>query len=418
MTDTHDEQPAGGFGRLDDNWATVLPQSGLDARDLLRAVVGMSPLAMVLTDPHQPDFPVVFCNRAFCRLTGYSEEETLGRNCRFLQGPDSDPAAIRVLADAVAAQQEVQVDLWNYRKDGSLFWNTMFVGPVFDRDGTLLYYFGSQIDATARREIDEARARAQRMDTLGSMAAGIAHEVNNLMTVIVGNGERLASRIADPKQMANIARVNWAAHETAKLMQQMLSFAGRQALNVDVVDLNHVLGGLDRLLMQVAASKIMVEISVHKEALLARVDVSQLELALINLVKNASDASPDGTRIVVTTSAREEGGVGIAEVSVIDQGSGMPPEVAAKATEPFFTTKALGKGTGLGLSIVAGFCQQSGGRMLIETKEGEGTTIRLVFPQVILEGSEVGREQWLNTRPHGDARSVICIHDLEIQAKI
>ena len=386
MADTDDEKLTLGAELQEDSKATSPPKRGLGARDLLRAVVSISPLPMVLTDPHEPDFPIIYCNRAFCRLTGYAEEEILGRNCRFLQGPKSDPAGMRLLADAISAQREVQVDLWNYRKDGSLFWNSMFVGPVFDRDDNLLYYFGSQVDATARRQVDEAQAREQRMDTLGSMAAGVAHEVNNLMTVVGGNAERLASSVKDPKQTASINRINWAAHETGKLMQQMLSFAGRQALNAEIVDLNHVLDGLDRLLVQVAASKIRVKINLHNQALPARVDVGQLELALINLVKNASDASPEGTRIIVATSAREEGGENIAEVSVTDAGSGMPPKVAAQATAPFFTPKAPGKGTGLGLSMVTGFCQQSGGRMIIETREGQGTTIRLVFPQVIQDG--------------------------------
>ena len=228
MGGTRDDGPAAASERQQDRWTSFLPESGLGASDILRAVVSISPLSMVLVDPNQPDFPVVFCNRAFCRLTGYSEQETLGRNCRFLQGSETDPAATRALSDALAVQQEAQVDLWNYRKDGSRFWNSMFVGPVFDHDGRLLYYFGSQIDATARREVDEARARVQRMDTLGSMAAGIAHEVNNLMTVVVGSVGRLRSDAVDAKQTERIDRIEWAAHETGKLTQQMLSFARRQ----------------------------------------------------------------------------------------------------------------------------------------------------------------------------------------------
>ena len=336
MNGTGDDAPAQASEHQGSSWATFLPKSGLGASDILRAVVSISPLSMVLVDPYQPDLPVIFCNRAFCRLTGYSEQETLGRNCRFLQGPETEYAAVQVLADALAVQQEAQVELWNYRKDGSRFWNSMFVGPVFDNDGRLLYYFGSQIDATARREVDEAKARVQRMDTLGSMAAGIAHEVNNLMTVVVGSAERLRSNAVDVKQIERINRINWAAHETGKLTRQMLSFARRQGQHADVVDLNEVLGGFDRLLMQVTGRRIAVEVNLHKEILPARVDVGQLELALINLVKNASDASSDGTRIVVATAAREEDGTRIAEVSVTDEGSGMPPEVAAKATEPFF----------------------------------------------------------------------------------
>jgi PAS domain S-box-containing protein len=354
---------------------------GLSARGLLRSVMSVSPLSMVLTDPHQSDCPVIFGNRAFTTLTGFSEEEVLGRNCRFLQGPETDQTAVRVLGDAVAAVGEAQVDLWNYRKDGSRFWNSMFVGPVFDRDGRLLYYFGSQTDASARREVDEARSQAQRMDTLGSMAAGIAHEVNNLMTVIAGNAERLLAVVPEAKQLERLKRIDWAARETGKLTQQMLSFAGKQNLSSEPVDLNDVLRQLDRLLVQVAGSRRRVEVAPQPGPVLARVDVGQLQLALINLVRNASDASAEGGRIVVASSNGIEAGVAVAEVYVRDEGSGMPPAIAAKATEPFFTTKAPGKGTGLGLSVVSGFCQQSGGRMVIDTGEGQGTTVRLVFPK-------------------------------------
>jgi PAS domain S-box-containing protein len=356
-------------------------RDGLSARGLLWSVMSVSPLSMVLTDPHQPDYPVIFVNRAFTTLTGFSEKEALGRNCRFLQGPDTDLAAVRVLGDAVAAVGEAQIDLWNYRKDGSRFWNSMFVGPVIGRDGRLLYYFGSQSDATARREADEARSQAQRMDTLGSMAAGIAHEVNNLMTVIAGNAERLIAVTPEAKQLDRLKRIDWAARETSKLTQQMLSFAGRQKLTSEAVDLNDVLRQLDRLLVQVAASGRRVEVQPQREPVIARVDVGQLQLALINLVRNASDASNDGDRIVVASCSGVEAGAGVAEIYVRDEGSGMPPAIAAKATEPFFTTKAPGKGTGLGLSVVGGFCQQSGGSMVIETAEGQGTMVRLIFPQ-------------------------------------
>jgi len=356
-------------------------RDGLSARGLLRSVMSVSPLAMVLTDPYQPDYPVIFINRAFTSLTGFSAEEVLGRNCRFLQGAETDRAAVLVLRDAVAAMGEAQVDLWNYRKDGSRFWNSMYVGPVMGRDGRLLYYFGSQTDASARREVDEARSRAQRVDTLGSMAAGIAHEVNNLMTVIVGNAERLLADTPEAKQLERLKRIDWAARETGKLTQQMLSFAGKQNLASEEVDLNDVLRQLDRLLVQVAASGRRVEVAPQREPVMARVDVGQLQLALINLVRNASDASADGDRIVVASRNGIESGAAVAEIYVRDEGSGMPPAIAARATEPFFTTKAPGKGTGLGLSVVGGFCQQSGGSMIIDTAEGQGTKVRLVFPQ-------------------------------------
>jgi PAS domain S-box-containing protein len=292
----------------------------LSVGGLLRSVMSVSPLSMVLTDPHRPDYPLIFVNRAFTALTGFSEEEVLGRNCRLLQGPETDRTAVRVLGDAVAVVGEAQVDLWNYRKNGSQFWNSMYVGPIFGRDGRLLYYFGSQTDASVRREVDEARSQAQRMDTLGSLAAGIAHEVNNLMTVIVGNTDRLLAADLEPKQLERLQRIDWAARETGKLTQQMLSFAGKQTLSIEAVDLNEVLRRLDRLLIQVAASGRRVVVAPQDEPVMARIDVGQLQLALINLVRNASDASTDGDQIIVGSRSGIQAEAAVAEIFVRDVG--------------------------------------------------------------------------------------------------
>ena len=357
---------------------------GLDhnARDVLRAIIQMSPLPMVLTDPLLPDDPLVFMNQAFGRLTGYREEDVLGKNCRFLQGARTDPAAARALKEARAADREAQVALWNYRKDGTAFWNLMFIGPVRDENGKILYWFGSQLDATAQLEADEAQARAQRMDTLGSMAAGIAHEFNNLMTIALGNIERMAADPLTVRQIEQLDRVRWAASAASGLTQQMLSFAGRQRLQTAEVDLNQVVRALDRLLSQIRENGSYVEIILNPTLLPASVDVGQLELALINLVWNASDACPPEGKIAVAVRRGQVRDAATVEIVVSDTCSGMPPEIAAHATEPFFTTVEPGKGTGLGLSMVLGFCRQSGGDMLVETDFGNGTSIRMVFPEV------------------------------------
>lgn len=124
---------------------------GLDGRDVFFAAVRLSRLAMAISDPHQPDMPLVFVNEAFEQLTGYPAAESLGRNCRFLQGADTDRATVRRLRDAIAARQEVSVELINYRKDGSSFWNALRVTPVFDAAGRLVYIFGSQVNVTRRK---------------------------------------------------------------------------------------------------------------------------------------------------------------------------------------------------------------------------------------------------------------------------
>ncbi len=354
---------------------------GRDAVHILRAVARMSPQPMVLTDADAPDSPLIFCNRAFTRLTGYREEDVFGRNLRFLQGELTDEATRATLRDAIAARKEAQVELWNYRKDGSAFWCSMFVGPVFDQEGKLVYWFGSQLDATARREMEQARAQARRMDTLGSMASGVAHEFNNLLTVVIGNAEAARVDPLTPRQAQRLDRVDNAARSAGRLTKQMLSFAGRSNLHAETVDLNRVVGDFDRLLAQAAASDRRFELRLADHALPAMVDVGQLELCLINLIRNASDASRPGDLIVVSTARSAVGGRPEVEVAVADEGSGMPPDVAARAAEPFFTTKEHGKGTGLGLSMVSGFVGQSGGRMLVETEKDAGTTVRLLFPE-------------------------------------
>ncbi len=358
-----------------------LAQNAEEAAAILRAVATMSPQPMVLTDAKAHDSPLVFCNRAFTLLTGYPEEEVIGRNLRLLQGRLTDETARATLRSSIAARKEAQVELWNYRKDGSAFWCSMFVGPVFDQQGRLVYWFGSQLNATARREAEEARSQARRMDTLGSMAAGAAHEFNNLMTVVIGNVEATRGDALTLKQAERLDRIDWAARSAGRLTKQMLSFAGRSSLHAETADLNRVVADLDRLLAQAAASDRRFELRLSVDALPARIDIGQLELCLINLVRNASDASKPGGRIAVATGATFVGDVSEVEISVTDEGSGMAPEVAAKATEPFFTTKEQGKGTGLGLSMVSGFVEQSGGRILIETGEGAGTTVRLRFPR-------------------------------------
>jgi PAS domain S-box-containing protein len=377
-------EPAPG-GLAPGAWAALLPGNMVEAPEILRAIVRMSPLPMVLTDPSRPDDPLVFTNRAFDQLTGYAEGEMIGQNCRFLQGLHTDPDAIRQLSAAVRGRKEAQVELWNYRKDGSAFWNSMFVGPVFGGDGTLLFHFGAQVDATARRHADQAKAHTQRMDTLGSMAAGMAHEFNNLMTVVVANVDGIAKDSLNARHRERLGRVDWAAREAGRLTRQMLNFAGHRDMAAQDADLNDVLRGFDRLLTEIAPAA-RVRTDLCRQTLRARLDIGQLELALINLVRNAADASPPGAAITVATRGHDVDGQAMAEIAVIDHGTGMQPGVAAKAAEAFFTTKLPGAGTGLGLSVVAGFCQQSGGGMVIESQPGQGTTIRLRFPRLPEDG--------------------------------
>ncbi len=338
---------------------------------------------MCLTDPHGSDDPIIFCNQAFEKLTGYSQSEILGQNCRFLQGSETDKETITRIRAALAAGEDVHEELLNYRKDGSPFWNALFISPVMDPQGALVYRFASQLDVTRRREAELVLQQSQRMETLGGLASSLAHEFNNLMTIVLASLERADKEGDVARRSKQLERATWGAKRAARLTDQMLSFARRQFHDNQSVDLNEMLRNFDGILDQMAGLDVQVALELADQPLMAKLDAAQLELAMLNLVRNAADATPGRGTITIATRLQPcgvPGGAPDVEISVSDQGSGMSPETVRRATEPFFTTKERGKGTGLGLSMVNGFVEQSGGRLVIETALGSGTTMRLRFP--------------------------------------
>ena len=338
--------------------------------------------------PHCDDNPIIFCNRAFEQLTGYSQAEILGRNCRFLQGSETSLAAIEEIRQALRKKEDIHLELVNYRKDGSSFWNALFISPVVDTDGKLVYYFASQIDVSRRRESEAAMQQAQRMDTLGSMASSLAHEFNNLMTVVLGSLERASVRTVDGSQKQYLERADWGATRAGQLAGELLSLARRQVNEDRVADLNQIVRDFEGTLAQIMPQNVQIGLDLAPAPLLVRIDSGQLELVLLNLARNAADAMPDGGQVSMITrvlSASETAstldGRGAVEIVIADTGQGMPPEVVKRATELFFTTKAAGKGTGLGLFLALEFMDKSGGRLMIESQVGLGTKMRLAFPQ-------------------------------------
>jgi len=348
-------------------------------------------MPMCLSDPNQPDNPLVFVNRAFEDLTGYTAEEVLGRNCRFLQGPDTDPVAVDEVRRAIAARVDVSVELYNYRKDGSGFWDALYLSPVFDEAGGLLYFFASQLDVTRRREAEALAQQGQRMDALGSMAAGVAHEFGNMMTIVRGSLEQARRNPSNERQAEQLARAEWGATQAARLTQQMLNFAHWQAPTSKLADLGELVRNMDDLMKQVAGINIVLTVDAPPEPLPVLVVVGQLELAVFNLVQNAADAMSGGGALTISTRRLYRGGAGeFAVLEVADTGAGMAPDVARRAIEPFFTTKGTGKGTGLGLSMVRDCAEQSGGTLEIDSAVDQGTRIRIVLPLPV--GSAKGSE--------------------------
>jgi PAS domain S-box-containing protein len=379
-----DEQGGGDGGSQ-----SAISRDGLQDRgNIFFAAVEMTRMPMTVTDPRQPDNPIVFANGAFVDLTGYGQDEIIGRNCRFLQGPQTDQRTLDEVRKAIAEERAVAVDLLNYRKDGTPFWNALFLGPIFDEDGKLLYFFASQMDITERRTSQEAYLQAQKMEAIGQLTAGMAHDFNNLLQVINGNLEvALLSLDRPDTARQQLERAQRAAMRAGKLTQQLLTFARKQRLEPKPANLNSLVVDFSDMLARTLGDKIELRLDLRPGLPVCMIDATHLEMALLNVLINARDAMPDGGEVTVATAiVRGEDRLKVhglphgtyISLCVIDHGTGMPPEVLRRATEPFFTTK--GPGTGLGLAMVHGFVQQSHGRLELASHPGQGTTVTMIFP--------------------------------------
>ncbi len=390
-----------------------------DRTDPFAAAVRATRMPIIITNPRKHDNPIVFVNDAFCRLTGFARDEIMGRNCRFLQGPETDPESVDRLRAAIRAEEAIEIEIRNYAKDGRQFWNRLLVAPVRDAGGAVAYFFASQMDITRDREnlaerieqlaeandklraealererLEDTLRQAHKMEAIGQLTGGLAHDFNNLLTGISGSLEMLQIRLAqgcsnDIERYVNAA--HGAAKRAAILTHRLLAFSRRQTLAPKSTELNRLIASMLEIIRRTVGPAITVEVVTAGKLWNTIVDPNQLENALLNLCINARDAMPDGGRLVIETRnewldsrhARDrELPVGAyVTLCVSDTGAGMTPEVVRRAFDPFYTTKALGQGTGLGLSMIYGFVRQSGGQAHICSEPGQGASVCLYLPR-------------------------------------
>ncbi len=349
-------------------------------------------LGIVISDARRPDLPMVYVSPGFERITGHAAAEVLGRNCRFLQGPDTDPDHVAQMRTALRAGVACSVELRNYRKDGTPFWNAVTINPVHDGTGQITHFVGVLDDVTERRRLEDQLRQAQKMEAVGRLAGGVAHDFNNMLTVICGSADLLRRRphLSD-EDRGVVAEIALAADRATSLTRQLLGFSRQALLHPRVVDLNAAVTETSRMLARLLGEDIRLEARPNAAPADVFVDLGHLNQILMNLAVNARDAMPRGGSLTIetaTVSLPEEmvtiplGGKSGPHVmlAVTDTGTGMSPEVQSHIFEPFFTTKPADRGTGLGLSVVFGIVQQSGGRLQVDSEVGRGTTFRIYLP--------------------------------------
>jgi PAS domain S-box-containing protein len=260
-----------------------------------------------------------------------------------------------------------------------------------DPGGGLVRMVGGMVDVTARKRAEQALLHSQKLDAIGQLTGGVAHDFNNLLAIVLGNLELLRKRVPEePRVKSLIENAIQGVHRGTALTQRMLAFARRQELKPQKVDITSLVGGMVELLQRSLGPMVQIRTEIAPGLPRALVDENQLELALMNLSLNARDAMPAGGTLTIAADEHKGDLNGerstpagrYVRLRVIDTGTGMDEKTLTRAVEPFFTTKGTGKGTGLGLSMVQGVVSQSGGRLDIKSRAGEGTTISLWLPAV------------------------------------
>lgn len=330
------------------------------------------------------------------RIKGYRAEEVIGSHfSRFYLPAEREAGEPQRLLRLAAGSGHHAGEGWRLRRDGSSFRASIVIEPVVE-NGELLGFVKITRDITEHwqaqrllRDAQRALRQTQQFETVGRLSRGLAHEFNNLLTTIGSALDLLALRIGDDGRAGELLATAQAASDRGALLtRQLLAFSTDQTLIRESLDINALVSGRLEELQRTCPPGITLQTALTPDLPWVTTDPLQLHTALANLVANAVDATQDGGRVLIATAleqrldpdAETSQQRAYVTLSVCDEGHGMAPDVAERATEPFFTTKDIGKGSGLGLSQVFGFTTQSGGFVDVSTLPGVGTTVSLLLP--------------------------------------
>ncbi len=346
--------------------------------------------AIVITDPKGV---IIYANPSFEVITGYTVDEAIGQNIRILKSGKHDTAFYRDLWETISRGDVWRGFFFNRKKDGTLYQEEDTISPIKDTQGRITSYVSVKRDVTHEMALELQLLQSQKMEAVGRLAGGVAHDFNNMLTAITGYGELSITRLpkGDPLRH-NLDEILKAADRATTLTRQLLAFSRKQVLDTRIFDLNELITNIQNMLRRLIGEDVELVILLEQASIWPiKADPGQIEQVLLNLVINARDAMPLGGKLTILTAnvtvdesfARQHIGMVAGDyvlMSVADTGIGMSDEIKPHLFEPFFTTKEGGKGTGLGLATSYGIIKQSGGQIAVTTKIGAGSTFDIYLP--------------------------------------
>ena len=367
-----------------------------ESLQLLGSAITQSKDAILITEAEldAPGPKIVFVNPAFTKMTGYTADEALGKTPRILQGPRTDKAVLNRLLKNLHEGEVFEGETVNYRKNGEELEIEWQIAPIRNAAGTITHFVGIQRDIKERKTHEARLFQSQKMETIGRLAGGFAHEFNSIMTAIIGQSEMILGDLSQGTPAVNRAmEIRHAADRAAILTRQLLAYGRRQILQPEILDLNKILIEMTETLQHLMGKEVEVQIIPNPELKAVKIDPGQMEQVLLNMAINAADAMPNGGKFLLETSnvTLDEAYVcpfaGLKSgdyvmLAISDTGFGMSEEVKARVFEPFFSTKGVGEGTGLGLSACYGILRQSHGHINVYSELARGSTFKIYLPQV------------------------------------
>jgi len=357
----------------------------------LSQAIEQSPVSIVITDTSGQ---IEFVNSNFSQITGYSREEALGQNPRFMKSGETSAEEYQKLWLTISAGGIWSGEFHNRKKDGELFWEHATIAPVRDAQQHITHFVAVKEDITERKRLEEQLHQAQKLESVGQLAGGVAHDFNNMLAVILGRTQMALKKVPpDQPLFSSLQEIHKAAERSADLTRQLLAFARKQVISPKTIELNDAVSGMLKMLSRLIGEDIDLAWIPENKPQPVKMDPTQLDQILVNLCVNARDAIAGVGKITIETHRAvfdESYCTDHAEaipgdyvlLIVSDNGPGMNRITLDRIFEPFFTTKGIGSGTGLGLATVYGIVKQNNGFINVYSEPEQGTSFRIYLPRL------------------------------------